>query len=121
MEELFIEDATWRDFMAFPWDFHHTIGRAETAEKLIELVAVLGGRGLRAKPGAAAADRRRQDQRVLRLHARATAIDRGYVFLVPTEDGYAASILQTQVQQLTGLPRAQPASPPGGQGIWRRS
>ena len=31
LAELFIEEATWRDFMAFPWDFHHTVGREGTS------------------------------------------------------------------------------------------
>src|SRR5579871_6458442 len=47
LEELFIEEATWRDFMAFPWDFHHTIGRAETVERLIELAGVWEAEGFR--------------------------------------------------------------------------
>ncbi len=103
MEDLFIEDATWRDFMAFPWDFHHTIGRAETAEKLIELAGVWEARGFAPN----------QEQPPLTADGKINAffdfitrdrIDRGYVFLVPTEDGYAASILQTQVQELQDFP-----------------
>ena len=36
LAELFVEDATWRDFMAFPWDFHHTVGREQTIERFVE-------------------------------------------------------------------------------------
>src|SRR4051794_3584014 len=38
--ELFTADATWRDFMAFPWDFHHAIDRDEVVARLLELAAV---------------------------------------------------------------------------------
>ena len=37
LSALFLQDATWRDFMAFPWDFHHTVGRDETVERLLEM------------------------------------------------------------------------------------
>src|SRR5260370_41599285 len=34
---LFLEGATWRDFMALPWAFHHTVGRDETVSRFLEL------------------------------------------------------------------------------------
>lgn len=103
LEGLLVEDATWRDFMAFPWDFHHTIGRAQTASRLIELAGAWDARDFR--PSRA--------QVPLMVDGRINAffdfttrdrVDRGYVFLVPAPGGYAASILQTQVQGLTDWP-----------------
>lgn len=103
LEDLFIEEATWRDFMAFPWDFHHTIGRAETAQRLVEFSRVWEARGFAPS----------QEQPPLTADGKINAffdfstrdrIDRGYVFLVPSDGGYAASILQTQVLALQDFP-----------------
>lgn len=45
LEKLFIDGVTWRDFMAFPWDFHHTLDRDATVSRLLELVKTWDARG----------------------------------------------------------------------------
>jgi putative flavoprotein involved in K+ transport len=40
LAELFADDATWRDFMAFPWDFHHAIDRDDVVAKFLAMAEV---------------------------------------------------------------------------------
>jgi len=100
---LFLEDATWRDFMAFPWDFHHTVGRDETVSRLLEL----------AKAWHAADFTASQEQPPVVADGGINAffdfttdyrIDRGYVRLVPDSGRFAASVLQTQAIALQDYP-----------------
>lgn len=103
LEELFTDDATWRDFMAFPWDFHHTVGRDETVARLLELAKVWNAAGF-------AANSERPPFVVDgAIHAffdftTKDRIDRGYVRLVQGDDRFAAAILQTQVVGLQDHP-----------------
>lgn len=100
---VFTDQLTWRDFMAFKWDFHHTVGPDETAEKLsalakewqaadvvtsAEVSPFVSEAGVNGFFDFVTKDRR----------------NRGYVLLVPQGSGYAASILQTQVISLRDFP-----------------
>lgn len=69
LEELFTEDATWRDFMAFTWDFTHAIGRDAVVERLAELAKAVGADGFEVNGRRPGGDRRRH-RRLLRLHDR---------------------------------------------------
>jgi cation diffusion facilitator CzcD-associated flavoprotein CzcO len=100
---LLHEEATWRDFMAFPWDFHHTVGRDETVARLIELARAWHAAGFAvseeqspvvADGGINAFFDFTTDDRV----------DRGFVRLVQGAAGFVASILQTQVMSLREYP-----------------
>jgi putative flavoprotein involved in K+ transport len=103
LAELVLEDATWRDFMAFPWDFHHAVGREETVSRLIELAktwnaadfAVSAEQAPVVTDGAINAffDFSTKDR-----------VDRGYVLLVPGAKRFMASVLQTQVVGLRDHP-----------------
>ncbi|ONH30852.1 flavin-containing monooxygenase [Pseudofrankia asymbiotica] len=103
LSDLFTEDATWRDFMAFPWDFHHTVGRDETVPRFLELAKewraadfapsqeqapVVGEAGINAFFDFTTSDR----------------VDRAYVLLVPNEGRFRAVTLQTQVIGLADHP-----------------
>jgi hypothetical protein len=110
LSDLFLEDATWRDFMAFPWDFHHTVGREETVSRLTEMAKLWEASGF--EPNA--------QQPPVMTDGRVNAffdfttrnrVDRGYVLLVPDPDpdpgrpaGFVASVLQTQVVGLLDHP-----------------
>lgn len=96
-------DVTWRDYMAFPWDFHHTNGREQTVERLIELAVEHNATGFTSNI----------EQRPFVGPAGITGFfdfattdrnDRGYVLLVPSEDGYVASTLQSQIIGLQAHP-----------------
>jgi putative flavoprotein involved in K+ transport len=100
---LLAEDATWRDFMAFPWDFHHTVGRDETISRLIELAKLWEASGFTVST----------EQPPVVTDGRINAFfdfstknrdDRGYVLLVQDADRFVASILQTQVVGLCDYP-----------------
>ena len=103
LTRLFAPDATWRDFMAFPWDFHNAIDR----EGLVV--------GLLADADAwdAADFAVNQEQPPIIIDGNVYAFfdfttkernNRGYVLLVPDGDGYTGSILQTQVVSLQNAP-----------------
>ncbi|MFG1921976.1 NAD(P)-binding domain-containing protein [Cryptosporangium sp. NPDC048952] len=99
LEQLFHPDATWRDFMAFPWDFSNAVGRRALVPKLLLLAdrwdaagfainttqpPLATPRGITAFFDFTTSDR----------------IDRGYVLLVPDGDRHVAFTLQTQVVEL---------------------
>jgi putative flavoprotein involved in K+ transport len=103
LAELFLEEATWRDFMAFPWDFHHTVGREETVSRFVEL----------AKAWNAADFSVNGEQPPVVTDGCINAffdftttdrVDRGYVLLVPSAERLVVSILQTQVVGLQEYP-----------------
>jgi hypothetical protein len=103
LAELFTEDATWRDFMAFPWDFHHTVGRDETVSRFIEMAKLWEASGF--------APSSQQPPVVTggRINAffdftTKNRVDRGYVLLVPDGDRVAGAMLQTQVTGLADYP-----------------
>jgi cation diffusion facilitator CzcD-associated flavoprotein CzcO len=100
---LFDEEATWRDFMAFPWDFHHTVGREETVARLIELARAWNATGFAVseeQPPVVAEG----NINAFFDFATKDRIDRGYVCLVPGARGFVASIMQTQVVGLRDYP-----------------
>ncbi|MCL2582081.1 MAG: NAD(P)/FAD-dependent oxidoreductase [Streptosporangiales bacterium] len=96
-------EATWRDFMAFPWDFHHTVGRDETVARFLELSKTQDASGFTVS----------QEQAPFAAGTRINGFfdfttrdrtDRGYVALVPDGDRFIASVLQTQVTGLLDHP-----------------
>lgn len=100
--DLFTEDATWRDFMAFPWDFHNAIGRAELVSKFLRLVDTWRA--------AEFAPNQEQPPKVwgggitcFFDFTTTDRVDRGYVMLVEGPDGFAASAMQTQVVRLAAI------------------
>lgn len=103
LSKILHPDASWRDYMAFPWDFHHTLGREQTTDRLIELAAEYGAADFALNttqaPFAGPAgitgfyDFTTKDR-----------INRGYVLLVPSETGYVADTLQTQIVALQDHP-----------------
>jgi len=44
LDELLIEQATWRDFVCFTWDLTHYIGRGEVRKALARLAPAVGAR-----------------------------------------------------------------------------
>lgn len=98
-------DATWRDFMAFPWDFHHAVGGEQTAARLIELAKEWGASGFSAnseqQPFLSGDD-------VMGFFDFTTndRIDRGFVRLVRDGSRFVAFTLQTQVEALSAFPEA---------------
>jgi putative flavoprotein involved in K+ transport len=103
LSALFDEEATWRDFMAFPWDFHHTLGRDETVSRFLAMAKQWEAAGFAAssqQPPVAA------DDRISAFFDFTTKdrADRGYVALVAGPDRFVASVLQTQVVGLRDHP-----------------
>ncbi len=110
---LFTEDATWRDFMAFRWDFSNRLDREQLVPRLLELADECSATGF--TPSA-------QQGPV----ADATGItaffdffttdrtNRGYVRLVPEGDRHVVSTLQTQVVSLTDFPERTRHNRPDG-------
>jgi NADPH-dependent glutamate synthase beta subunit-like oxidoreductase len=101
--ELLAEDGSWRDFMAFPWDFHHAVGRDEMVEKLISLAKewnaadfapsttqapVVGNGTINAFMDFTTKDR----------------IDRAYVLLVNVDGRWQADTISSQVVGLVEYP-----------------
>jgi len=103
LSALFLDEATWRDFMAFPWDFHHTVGRDETVSRFLDLAKAWEAAGFtpnREQPPFLAGGR---IAGFFDFTTRNRA-DRGYVSLVRDGDRYAALVLQTQVVGLLDFP-----------------
>ena len=103
LSALFLPGASWRDFMAFPWDFHHAVGRDETVSRLIELAKAWDASGF--SPS--------QEQPPVVVNGRINAffdfvtkdrVDRGYVLLVRNGGQFLASVLQTQAVSLQAHP-----------------
>jgi cation diffusion facilitator CzcD-associated flavoprotein CzcO len=96
---LFTERATWRDFMAFTWDFSHCIDRDPLVPRLLELAKVADVDGFRVHPRQAPV----ADADGIHGFFEFTSRDRsdlGYVRLVEREGRFVASTMQTQVQAL---------------------
>ncbi|UMG91302.1 NAD(P)/FAD-dependent oxidoreductase [Nocardioides sp. TF02-7] len=103
LARLFTADATWRDFMAFAWDFSHALGREDVAERLVGLAKAHEAAGFAVSEGQPPTpldgilhcffDFTTRDRR-----------DRGYVGLVRDGADYVASVMQTQVCALPEHP-----------------
>jgi cation diffusion facilitator CzcD-associated flavoprotein CzcO len=103
LTSLFAEDATWRDFMAFPWDFHNAVGREQLVTKLLDLAKQWRAADFgvnREQPPVAA------DGNINAFFDFTTKdrVNRGYVMLVPHGERFVGSILQTQVEGLLDHP-----------------
>ena len=104
LSALVLDEVTWRDFMAFPWDFHHTVDREQTVARFLELAKAWDAAGFTVS----------QEQAPFVFGGRIAAffdfttkdrVDRGYVSLVKDPEGrYAALTLQTQVMGLREFP-----------------
>jgi cation diffusion facilitator CzcD-associated flavoprotein CzcO len=103
LEELFTERATWRDFMAFSWDFTHSIGRDSLVARLLELAkaADLGDLEVNTEQPPVAID---GSINAFFDFTTRDRIDRGYVRLVRDGERFAASTVQTQVISLRDHP-----------------
>ncbi|WP_081866121.1 NAD(P)/FAD-dependent oxidoreductase [Blastococcus sp. URHD0036] len=103
LEALFAEDASWRDFMAFTWDFSHKIGRAELVPRLLELAKAAEARDFRLNT----------DQPAFVFNGEIAAffdfttrdrVDRGHVRLSTATGRPLATVFQSQVEGLQGHP-----------------
>ena len=103
LTELFTDEATWRDFMAFTWDFSHSIGRDSLVPRLLDLAKAAELDGVRTsvqQPPVAEDDR----IHVFFDFTTKDRINRGYVSLIHDEERYAASMMQTQTIGLQDHP-----------------
>lgn len=100
---LFTEDATWRDFMGFPWDFHHTVGRDETVSRFIEMAKLWEASGFTPSSQQPPVVTERGINAFFDFTTK-NRVDRGYVLLVAGGDRLAGAILQTQVVGLQDYP-----------------
>lgn len=103
LERLFTDRATWRDFMAFSWDFTHSIGRDSLVPRLLELAkaADLGDLAANAEQPPVVVD---GSVNAFFDFTTRDRIDRGYVRLVSGAGGFQASTVQTQVISLRDFP-----------------
>jgi hypothetical protein len=113
LEPLFVEAATWRDFMAFTWDFTHSVGRDSLVSRMLELGKAVDAGDFRvsaAQPPVPA------DEGIHAFFNFTTRdrIARGYAQLVPVADGLAAATLQTQVDGLQDHPERMGENRPEG-------
>jgi putative flavoprotein involved in K+ transport len=101
--ELLAADATWRDFMAFPWDFHHAIDREEVAAKLVEMCAVWEAGEFRVSESQPPVV---TDGIIFAFFEFATKdrLDWGFVALRPDGDRFLGATIQTQVESLREHP-----------------
>lgn len=113
LAELFTDESTWRDFMAFRWDFSHSIGRDSLISRFVDLAktAEFDAVGLNTQqpPVAEATANADTDTDTDRIHAffdftTKDRIDRGYVLLVRDGEHFAAATMQTQVIGLRDHP-----------------
>lgn len=101
--ELFVEDATWRDFMAFPWDFHHAIDREEVATKLVDLAGIWQAADFRVNEERPPLVMNGSVYAFFEFTTRDRA-DRGFVMLAPDEGRFRGKLLQTQAEGLLDHP-----------------
>lgn len=103
LRALFHDDATWRDFMAFPWNFHHTVGADETVAGLLEHAAAWDPADFGPSTSQHAEF---VDGAINGFFGFVTRdrLDRGYVLLIDGDDGFVATTLQTQVWALREHP-----------------
>lgn len=100
---LFLESATWRDFMAIKWDFSHAIDRDQVVTRFLQLGRAVDVRGFSVST--------QQRPTVFDGGIRAffdftskDRINRGYVYLVQGAGRFVASIFQTQAVALQDYP-----------------
>lgn len=100
---LVTDDVTWRDFMAFEWNFSNRLSPAPVAERLVEMASTWSLSGIRVSS--------LQQPHVVRGAIRAffdfetrDRRNRGYVVLVEIGGRYLASTLQTEVVELADHP-----------------
>lgn len=103
LAELFTERATWRDFMAFTWDFTHAIDRGPLAARLRELAGPAQVGGFRVSTEQPPVVNDGTVQAFFDFTSR-DRIDRGFVQLVRGERRFVASTMQTQVIGLRDFP-----------------
>jgi putative flavoprotein involved in K+ transport len=103
LTELFTDRATWRDFMAFTWDFTHSIGRDSLVSRLSELATAAGADGFAVNTEQPPVV---QDDRIHAFFDFTTRdrVDRGYVYLFPGPERFVAAVLQTEVEGLQEHP-----------------
>ncbi|MET7397205.1 NAD(P)/FAD-dependent oxidoreductase [Dactylosporangium sp. NPDC005572] len=104
LEPLFDADATWRDFMAFPWDFHNAIGRHELIPKLLELAKRWRAADFAVNQEQPPVPTGNGDINAFFDFTTKDRLNRGYIMLVPREGRYVAYLFQTQVEQLQDYP-----------------
>jgi len=103
LRDLFHEDATWRDFMAFTWDFTHGIGRDALITRLLPLAKDADADGFRvsAVQPAVVVD---GDINAFFDFTTRDRVCRGFALLVPGPDRFVLSTMQTQVTGLSAHP-----------------
>lgn len=113
LEALFVEDATWRDFMAFTWDFSHSVGRDALVERFVELAkeTELGGLQVSSEQPPLVVDGAIQAFFEFTTEHRD---GRGFVLLRPRGSDCQAVTLQTQVDALSEHPERIGARRPEG-------
>ncbi|GAB92354.1 putative oxidoreductase [Gordonia rhizosphera NBRC 16068] len=100
---LFCEDATWRDFMAFRWDFVSKVGRGAVVAALLEWAESCDATGFTLHDQLPPVVGDGQIE-VFFDFTTSNRIDRGYVRLVRAGDGYAAMTVQSQITEIEGHP-----------------
>jgi len=103
LERLFTEVATWRDFMAFAWDVSNRIGRDGLVPRLLELAKEVTPEDFELTPIQAPVVFQGNIQAFFEFKTTDRSC-RGYVFLVPNEDGFIAQTLETQADVLQNFP-----------------
>jgi len=103
--ELFAAEATWRDFMAFPWDFHHAIDRDEVVAKLLAMTEVWEAGNFRAS-GSQPPVVTDGDVYAFFEFTTKDRDDRGFVRLHREEDRWVGATMQTQVEDLSDHPES---------------
>lgn len=98
---------TWRDYMAFPWDFHHAVDRDDVVAELLSLAKEWGAEGF-APHADQAPFWREQDVIGFFDFTTRDRVCRGYVQLVRAEEGdgerWVGQTIQTQVVGLQEHP-----------------
>jgi putative flavoprotein involved in K+ transport len=110
---LFTADATWRDFMAFPWDFHHAIDRDQVVARLLELAAEWEAGDFRIS-AAQAPVVIGGDVYAFFEFTTTGREDRGFVRLTDDEGRFRGATMQTQVEALADFPESIHANRPEG-------
>jgi len=117
LEPLFAEDATWRDYLAFSWDFSNRIGRDQLIPRLIELAKEVSPDDFVLLPNQPPVLTEGMTGTEIWAFFDFTTEDRltrGFVRLKPSAGGLVASTLQTQAEGLQGHPEATHHNRPTG-------
>jgi putative flavoprotein involved in K+ transport len=103
LEALFVDAATWRDFMAFTWDVSNRIGRDALVPRLAELAREVDAKGFALTPFQAPVVMAGNVQAFFDFTT-THRVARGYVMLAPVDGIWAAVTLQTQAEALADHP-----------------